>query len=251
MKKTMIALFIVFLFLAVSILPAQAGRIVLTNDEWMLTNYGFSLPGTQPGQFALNVANWFSGSTGNFLVDSNNFGLTGSELSAVMTGAGYGWTVTTNATPSLAYLQQFNAVFLSGYAVNNSTLIAYVNSGGNVYLEGGTGDLDEPTAWNTFLSAFGLSYGSPYNGIEGDIAISSPHPIFAGVSSLYQNNGSDTLDIAPSDPRDQVLITYDDHGLYAVYDSGNGSPTIPEPTTMLLLGLGLVGLAGLRRKFKQ
>ena len=33
-------------------------------------------------------------------------------------------------------------------------------------------------------------------------------------------------------------------------DNGNGH-TIPEPTTMLLLGLGLVGLAGLRRKIHK
>ena len=252
--KKMIAVAVMALVLVLNgVVPSQAGKIVVTNDEWTLSDSGFSGL-NDPGQFALNVANWFTGSAGNFLVYSNNFGLTGSSLATVMTGAGYGWTYAAtpgNPNPTLPYLQGFDAVFLAGNAVNNQTLIDYVNGGGNVFLEGGTGvggSAAEAAQWNAFLNAFGLGYGTVYNGVGGDIEIISPHPIFVGVDHLYQNNGNDALDINILDPRGQVLVTSatSGHGLYAVYES----VSVPEPGTLLLLGGALLGLFGMRRKIE-
>ena len=137
-------------------------------------------------------------------------------------------------------------IFLAGNPANNQVLIDYVEGGGNVYLAGGTGiggPTDEANRWNTFLNHFGLRFESAgYNGVAGNIAISHAHPIFNNVDHLYQNNGNDTLDIAPLDPRGEVLITQGTHGLYAVYDG----IAVPEPATLTLFGTAMLGLLGLR-----
>lgn len=249
MKKMLSVLSFVLASAAVAPL-AHAGKIVLANDEWTLSNTGYSGP-NDPGTFATNIATWFTGGgAGNFHAYSTNFGLTSSSLSSTMTGAGNTWTTGTGISFDLATLSAYDGIFLSGNAADNNVLIQYVNAGGNVYLAGGTGwggAAAEAAQWNTFLNAFGLGFGSSYNGVCCNIPISNAHPIFTGVDSLYQNNGNDALDINVLDPNAVVLVSYNTHGLYAIYDSG--STSVPVPATLALFGLGMISLAAVRRKF--
>lgn len=234
-------------FVVTAQLDASPGKIVVANDEWTLSDSGFTPP-DDAGRFATNVARWFTGGPpASFLAYSDNYGLTGAELAAAMTGAGNLWTVSTAVPFDLATLALYDGVFVGGYPADASVLTAYVKGGGNVYLFGGAGwlgsqpDWDgsvEAAAWNPFLNEFGLGL-SLFNDISGNIPISNTHPIFEGVDSLNQGVGQSILDLEPADPANQVLVTQGTDGLYAIYE-------IPEPATLSLLALG--GLALLRRR---
>ncbi|MDD1438404.1 lamin tail domain-containing protein, partial [Dolichospermum sp. ST_sed10] len=187
------------------------GQIVVNGDEWTLSNQGFQkAPDT--ATFVTNVAQYFVGDKkGKFHVLSNNFGLTQSSLEQTMTKAGHTWTKGMNIPIDLATLSQYDAVFVGGDPVNNQVLIDYVKNGGKVYLCAGTGQggsQTEANNWNTFLAAFGLKYGGSYNGISGNCPVNQNHPLFAGVKTIYQDNGNSIVDLQPDSPLNQVILTH-------------------------------------------
>jgi|GEM_PF-1463618 len=201
----------------------QIGKIVVNADEWTLSNTGFTqAPDTV--NFVTNIAKWFAGgrSTGKFHAYSTNFGLTESVLAQTMAKAGYAWTVGKNIKFDLPTLLTYDGIFLCGDSVDNQVLIDYVKAGGNVYLAVGTLDDSQQEAknWNTFLNAFGLKLSGVYNGIRGNQAVNSSHPIFAGVKAIYQNNGNPIVNLAPASQTTELILTQaNGQGLIAVAGS--------------------------------
>jgi hypothetical protein len=176
---------------------ARAGTIVVSNDEWELSDTGFA-QASSTGQFVQNLVAELGPKIHAY---SNNFGFTGGSLASAMGAAGATYTTGAGIVFDLPTLSSYNAVFLGGTylsAAQITTLEQYVANGGNVYIAGGTGvggPAVEADAWNSFLGSFGLSFTSPYNGIAGNIPVSGD-PLFNGVSALYQNTA--TLSPAPT-----------------------------------------------------
>ncbi|MFM6154816.1 MAG: hypothetical protein ACKPE3_17750, partial [Sphaerospermopsis kisseleviana] len=87
-----------------------------------------------------------------------------------------------------------------------------MKNGGKVYLCAGTGQGGaqvEANNWNTFLAAFGLKFQGVYNGITGNIAVNNPnHPLFAGVKTLYQNNGNFITDLQTDSQLNQIILAH-------------------------------------------
>ena len=119
-RRILMCAIVISLFSFMLISNAEAGKIVLANDEWTLSNSGFASP-NDAATFATNVAEWFNGgSPGSFLVYSSNFGLTQSSLSGTMTSAGNSWTISTAISFDLPTLLGFDGVFLAGNAADNT-----------------------------------------------------------------------------------------------------------------------------------
>jgi hypothetical protein len=130
--------------------------------------------------------------------------------------------------------------------LDNTALSNYVNGGGSVYLAGGVGDSSavEAAGWNTFLNNYGLTFSSTYNGLS-NVAITSAHPIFTGITILGSGNGQSILNLG-TDPNAQIVQLAGTEGVYAVV-TVPGQVPIPEPTTALLFSAGLLALVVVKK----
>jgi hypothetical protein len=117
------------------------------------------------------------------------------------------------------------------------------------------------TPIGAYSSVHGLvAISLPISGI-GSLSLTAGVPYFMSVNVVNSNgNAKWYRNVFPAPPNITTglegefsngswIVTGDPTGLRAFDILGSAPPvTAPEPTTMLLLGLGLVGLAGMRRK---
>ncbi len=197
----------------------KLGKILLANDASTLSNLGFE-KSPDAAIFAKNIANWFTGGRPGKFHSYSDSALAKSALAQTMTKAGHTWTVGYHIP------EKMDAIFIHETGVDYDILTDLVRAGGNVYLAAETEDQNYAQGYNYnwFLWEFGLQFNERYNGISGNQPINSEHPIFAGVQSLYQRNGSSIIDFQPDEQANQILVSSPDgEGLYAILDLSNAT----------------------------
>lgn len=175
--------------------PTTTGIVVLASDDWILSDTAFTrLPGAT-ATLAVNLARLLAPRTGRIHAYSDYFSLTGARLSATLNSSGFIFTSGIGIPFDVATLSRYDAVFMGAPFPTPSQLTVleqYVAQGGNLYVHAGNGLTNPglvPDLWNPLLTRYGLTLGRAFNGLQGDIAVSSTYPTFSGVSALHVQGG--------------------------------------------------------------
>jgi hypothetical protein len=206
------------------------GSIIVGHDDWVFSDYGH-LYAPDCGKLLRNISSYFAGGgQGQFLFSDysvpyeNQFGLT-------MLLAGHSLTPAFGAVApgSLSSLMDYDGLFLGGNVDDQSTLINYVLSGGNVYLAAGFPDSGDAQRYNTFLNYFGLSLGTTFNSFVEVNPVTSTNVLFAGVNTLYTQQGSQMSLINPANPETIELARNDGTLTFMQYKPLPNRVPIVEP----------------------
>lgn len=163
-----------------------------------------------------------------------------------------GWTISLSGlTPFTAYQgDEINATVTLDHSVTVPASVSDTWLYLNLYGYNPAG-IDTDTISDTIISNLGVT-GLTQNGTE----ILTGNQLSAGAVLYPPDNATFTFDTINIDFTIKGLsnsggpFDVSFAGLTADGQSPATAP-VPEPTSMLLLGLGLMGLAGVRRKFKK
>lgn len=258
MKRVIIAL--ASIIIAVSTLQAQAYTI--QDNYWGADDHG----GKYGGDIIANVGNEKA-----FAIDSLSANVNGSELKVKINGTFFNPQVGNKEGVTLGDLFiSTNGWHPTGSAADHYLNDSYANGGGEAWeyafvlnnrnrtvgTKGGSFNVYQvPKDKNGKNKNIIQTYVGPgyiwRNGQEWELNTACLKSIASGSWSLALDKNSITFDLANfSNYFNDSNIN--DWGYHYAMSCGNdtfegGAPPVPEPGTFLLLGVGLIGLAGYRR----